>query len=529
MLDLQILWGGQSHALHLADGEHTVGRSSDSAVKIPVSRVSKQHAVLRVDGDRLFVRDLESTNGTEVEGETVGTDEVEVPRSASVSFAGAVLRRGTSAPMTMTSLSAENQVSTVLRYNLSEGYSVEARDRIVGLSSGIFELLASGDDAAEVAKAACSFVAECVSADRVVLMENQSGPAGELEARARWTRAEDDGAPLQLSSTIVDEVLSQRDSVLVANPLEDPNYGEQKSIMFLRLRSAMAAPLFDNQRVRGILYVDTADQSVQYSHEDLEVLTATANAVAVKLRNLSFESEMRTAAEIQRAILPKHLDPPQGYELEAYQVMCQAVGGDLYHCLRRANGKVLFALGDVSGKGMPAAIAMSAAMVLIGLLAEIGGELIDLAKHLHKQLYRALVEERFITMFLGELDGETGTLRYVNAGQDPPFLLRKHGGLQALEPTGMALAMIEDPVLEEAEVTLEHGDLLAVFSDGIPEATTDGSHFLGADPVKKVLEAHSGEELPAIREAMVSTVEKHLAGHPPSDDVTLLLLRRSPA
>ncbi len=529
MLDLHILWGGQAHALHLGDGEHSVGRSSDNAINIPIGRVSKRHAVIRLDGERLFVRDLESTNGTEIDGRSVGSEEVEVPRDKSVSFAGAVLQRGASAPTMMTSLSADNQVSTVLRYNIREGYSVEARDRIVSISSGIFELLASGENASEVAKAACSFVAECVSADRVVLLESQSGLAGELEARARWTRATDDGAPLQLSSTIVDEVVSQRDSVLVANPLEDPNYGEQKSIMSLKLRSAMAAPLFDNQHVRGILYVDTADISVQYSHEDLEVLTATANAVAVKLRNLSFESEMRTAAEIQRAMLPKHLDPPEGYELEAYQVMCQAVGGDLYHCLRRSDGKVLFALGDVSGKGMPAAIAMAAAMVLIGLLAEIGGELIDLAKHLHKQLYRALVEERFITMFLGELDADTGTLRYVNAGQDPPWLLRKGGELQELEPTGMALAVIEEPVLEVAEVTLEHGDLLAIFSDGIPEATVDGSSFLGTGPVKEVLKAHAGEELPKIRQALVSTVEQYLAGHPASDDVTLLLLRRSPA
>ena len=267
--------------------------------------------MIRVDGERLFVRDLESTNGTEIDGRSVGSEEVEVPRDKSVSFAGAVLQRGASAPTMMTSLSADNQVSTVLRYNIREGYSVEARDRIVSISSGIFELLASGENASEVAKAACSFVAECVSADRVVLLESQSGLAGELEARARWTRATDDGSPLQLSSTIVDEVVSQRDSVLVANPLEDPNYGEQKSIMSLKLRSAMAAPLFDNQHVRGILYVDTADISVQYSHEDLEVLTATANAVAVKLRNLSFESEMRTAAEIQRAMLPKHLDVPE--------------------------------------------------------------------------------------------------------------------------------------------------------------------------------------------------------------------------
>ncbi len=92
MLELEIAYGGKSNPLKLEDGEHTVGRSGDNAVKIPVARVSKSHAVLRVDGDRLFVSDLGSTNGTEVNGEKVTTEEVEVRPGALVSFAGTLLR-----------------------------------------------------------------------------------------------------------------------------------------------------------------------------------------------------------------------------------------------------------------------------------------------------------------------------------------------------------------------------------------------------------------------------------------------------
>jgi adenylate cyclase len=374
MLEFEITWSGSTQIIRLDDGEHTVGRASESSVQVRAPRVSKQHAVLRIAGEQLWVRDLGSTNGTEVDGRSVGNDEVEVPVDGKVSFGGAILQRAGLRSEPATSLVDDKELSTLLRFNIQQGFSDAARDRIVRFSSDLFELLASDEDAEAIGSAACRFVARCVSAHRVVLLEDR-GEATSVETRAHWTLdATDKDAPLRLSSTLVGQVMRRRDSVLVANPLEDPKYTGQESIMALSLRSAMAAPLFDNERVRGILYVDTADPRTQYSKDDLEVLTATANAVAVKLRNMSLESELRTAAKIQRRMLPDVIDPPEGFELDAYQVMCRAVGGDLYHCVPRPNGKTLVALGDVSGKGTPAALAMSAATVLIGMLAEIGGE-----------------------------------------------------------------------------------------------------------------------------------------------------------
>ncbi len=524
MANLEIVSEGKTRQIELGDGEHSVGRAGDNAVKLAVARVSKRHAVIRIVGNRLFVRDLGSTNGTEIDGERIGEAEVEVPADAAVSFGGALLRRAGTAS-TGRSLLTTADISTHIRYNVREGYSAAARDRIIDVSSELFELLASGLDAVAVETAACRFVSKCVTADRVVLLEDQGEATTDLEIRARWTRKpEDQNAPLQLSSTIVGQVTRERDSVLVANPLEDPRY-QQKSIMALSLRSAMAAPLFDNERVRGILYVDTADPLVQYSQDDLQVLAATANAVAVKLRNLSLESELRVAAQIQRAMLPEVLNPP-GYELDAFQMMCHAVGGDLYHTVKRPGGKILLAVGDVSGKGAPAALAMSAATVLIGLLAEIGGDLDQLAPLLHRQLYRAFITERFLTVFIGELDGASGKLRYVNAGHEPPLLFRVDGSVQSLDTTGMAMAMIEEPFLETAEVTLAPGDLVAIFTDGITEATADGERFLGIEPVRELVAAHRTESLSGIRKHIVSAVEGFLGGESTSDDVTLMLLRR---
>lgn len=524
MLEIEIAWGDKNHPYKLEDGEHTVGRAGDSAIQIPVARVSKSHAVVRVEGARLFVRDTGSTNGTEVDGKRIGMDEIEAGPGSLVSFAGTLLRRANAMPISRSFVSPA-QVTTRLHYKAQDGYSPAARDRIIDMNSGIFELLASGKDSEAVGTAACKFVSQWVEADRVVLLEDR-GEATHVEVRARWTREGDADAPLQLSSTIVGRVTSGRESVLVANPLEDPNFIDQHSILSLNLRSAMAAPLFDNQRVRGILYVDTASPEVQYGQDDLEVLTATANAVAVKLRNISFETEMRTAANIQRAMLPDSIDPPEGYELEPYQVMCHAVGGDLYQCLPRVNGKYLFALGDVSGKGMPAALAMGAGIVLIGMLAELEGELGDLAGTIHRQLFRSLATEQFITLFLAELDPETGGIHYINAGHEPPLIVRADGTIDSIEPTGLPMAMIEDVMLESGDAHLEPGDLLAVFSDGVPEATTDGERFLGMDVVREILVAGRDAPLEETRGKIVSAVDNYLAGEPNSDDVTLLLMRR---
>jgi serine phosphatase RsbU (regulator of sigma subunit) len=361
----------------------------------------------------------------------------------------------------------------------------------------------------------------------VVLLQDD-GEGTPLKIGGRWTVSEDKDAPLRLSSTIVGEVRERRIAVLVSNPLDDPKFLGHQSIVDLNLRSAMAAPLFDNHRVRGILYVDTANPTVQYSAEDLQVLTATANAVAVKLRNLTLERELSTAARIQKAMLPHTMTPPPGYEVDAHQLMCRSVGGDLYTFMLRPNGDLFFAVGDVAGKGMPAALAMAAATTLIKLLAEVGGDVDDVARHLHKQLFQSLPAEQFLTLFLGLLEPSTGRLRYFNAGHEPPLLLRANGEVEFLDTNGFPIALIEHMEFTPADRMFEVGDLLMLLSDGIPEATADGEHFLGFEPIRDLVVRHGKDPLPEVRDKILGEVDRFLHGEAPSDDVTLMLLRRTP-
>lgn len=530
-MEFELVIDGRLDTVDLADGDHSVGRAPGNDIQLPVASVSKSHATVRVDGERVYVRDLGSTNGTDIDGATVGQTEVELPAQATVRFAGVPLWRKISSVDSMATLLPENDVQSSTVFRPGDEVSDLARARIVEMLSGLFELVASEAESDGIEQAACNFVAEWLDADRVFLLEDE-GEGTEIVVKKRWVRVEgpkEAREVVRMSSTIVRQVLNERTSVLVANTVNDPKFAAQQSIIHLDLKSAMAAPLFDNQRVRGILYVDCSRAAVQYGTEDLQVLTATANAVAVKLRSLSLEKEIRTAARIQMAMLPEHVQiPAEGWELDVHLTMCREVGGDLYHCLTRPNGNTMLVLGDVAGKGVPASLAMAATIVLIRSLNEINIALEEMAPHLNAQLAESLAPEQFVTLFVGELHHETGELTYFNAGHEPPRLLRNGGDkISLLDSTGRPIGLLPFGEFEVDRVTIEPGDVLSVFSDGIPEATRDGNDFLGDEPVDRAMREFRSAPLKSMRESILGAVHDFLTPNEASDDVTLMLLRRT--
>lgn len=530
MIEVEFILQGQLRRFPLPDGETKVGRGPDCSLQLAEPGVSKSHAILRVDGDSLFVRDLGSTNGTYLDGQPVGGEEIEVAESATMRFASVSVwrdRGGSTAPGESILLPTEKDFNTSFTYMAGkQEIADDARDRIVGVLSELFELLASNSSRTEICDSACAFVAECLDADRVVLLQDTGRP-DDLEFLAQWVRGAARPGELRLSTTIVGKVLRNRETVLVGNALDDPDLQGQESIVALDLRSAMAAPLFDNQQVLGILYVDCSRPNVRYGMDDLQVLTAVANGVAIKLRTLSLEKEIRTAARIQLSMLPASIEVPEGWQLEAHLVMTREVGGDLYHCLPRKNGHILLAVGDVAGKGVPASLAMAATIVLLRSLNEMDTDLEQIGPHLDQQLLHSLAAEQFVTLFLADLDPETGQIQYLNAGHEPALLLRHSSGeIETIDSTGRPMALLPGGTFDVETVQLEPGDTLAIFSDGIPEATVSGDAFFGVEPLYEILKAGDEQTLPKLRREIVGQVDSYLGDAPASDDVTLMLLRR---
>src|SRR5262249_7236997 len=166
--------------------------------------------------------------------------------------------------------------------------------------------------------------------------------------------------PLAISHAILDTVLNECASVITADAAHDPRFAARESIIAQAIHSAMAVPLFDNERVLGVLYADTSDFTVQYGQEQLEILTLLANMAAVKITNarlleaeqsrLRMTQELATATRIQRALLPEAPESLPGWECVARLVTCFEVGGDLFDFHLRPDGRLLFLVGDVSGK-----------------------------------------------------------------------------------------------------------------------------------------------------------------------------------
>jgi serine phosphatase RsbU (regulator of sigma subunit) len=207
--------------------------------------------------------------------------------------------------------------------------------------------------------------------------------------------------------------------------------------------------------------------------------------------------------------------------------MCRQVGGDLYHALPRPGNKRMLALGDISGKGMPAALAMSAATVLLRALVRLPLTIDVMIDSFHEQLLESLAPEQFLTLFLAELDVEAATMTYVNAGHNPPMIVRADGSIEELPSTGLPIAMVPGVKWTVGETHLEDGELMAIFSDGIPEATLDGDSFLGEDALKECFLSRRTATLEDIQADILALVDKHLQGQPNSDDLTLMLLRKS--
>jgi phosphoserine phosphatase RsbU/P len=529
VIEIEFMLDGRLRRHTLEAGECRVGRASECELQIADPGVSKHHAVLRVDGTQLFVRDLGSTNGTDIDGNTVGAEDLEVGPHATIRFASvSVWRASEVTPYGGQSLSigTGRDFDASFTYLGGDEIATDAGVRIVGVLSELFELLASNSDREEIQSSACEFVARCVDADRVVLLRDTGRQDG-LQILAQWVRGDQPLSELRLSTTIVGRVTEDRETVLVGNALDDPDFGGKSSIVALDLRTAMAAPLFDNQHVLGILYVDCSRAQVRYEMDDLQVLTAVANAVAIKLRTLSLEKEIRTAARIQRSMLPASVQVPEGWQFDAHLVMSKQVGGDLYHCLPRPNGHLLLAVGDVAGKGVPASLAMAATIVLVRSLNEMDAEIAVMGPHLDQQLLESLAPEQFVTLFLGDLDPATGEFIYINAGHEPPLLRRHHSGeIETLKSTGRPVALLPGGVFEVERDVLEPGDLLAAFSDGIPEATVAGDEFFGLDQVLAVLRESPDKELPKVRSEILGHIDDYLGDEPASDDVTLLMIRR---
>jgi phosphoserine phosphatase RsbU/P len=272
---------------------------------------------------------------------------------------------------------------------------------------------------------------------------------------------------------------------------------------------------------------------------DRRTLALFANQAAIALENARLhrealererlEREMHLAAEIQRTILPKGAPAVPGYEVVGWNRPARQVGGDYYDLLALPDGRVELVVGDVSGKGIPAALMVSTLHSALRLLLDQAGFGPSLLERLNRHILESSLANKFITLFMAELEPSTGLLRYLNAGHNPGFLVR--GGLgggrvEELSSSGVPLGLLPNSRYQPRELVVEPGDIVCIYSDGITEAESIDEEEFGTERLIELLRKHQGFTLQEVLETLQGAVTRFARGKPQYDDQTVVLLRR---
>ena len=305
----------------------------------------------------------------------------------------------------------------------------------------------------------------------------------------------------------------------------------------IKMGIAAVVPMHIQQKTNGMILLGERLRGGLYSQADLEFLYSLGNLAIISIENARLfktalekqrmEDELNIAREIQQGLLPDKLPSIPQFDIAALTISSKEVGGDYYDVITRKQDEYVMAIGDVSGKGTPAALLMAnvqaalrALAPLCSSVAETTGQINDLT------CANTSGGSRFITFFWGILDAQTLQFRYTNAGHNPPYLLRKDGTIEKLEEGGMILGIFKTTTpYAEASVTLLPGDVLAMYTDGVSEAMNQNNEQFTEERLEAILKKSTHHSAKEIIRQIQKELENHTQGTPQSDDITMLVLK----
>ena len=243
---------------------------------------------------------------------------------------------------------------------------------------------------------------------------------------------------------------------------------------------------------------------------------------------LTLKNDLEIARDIQKAMLPQAIYNDHNIEAFGLTRPANTVGGDFYDVMPLPDGRIVVTLGDVAGKGSPAALLMALLLAMFRTLIDQGLEAAELAERLNVQVSRHSPASRFITLFFATLDPASGQLTYVNAGHTPGMLRRATGAIERLTGGGVALGMFEGSTYTAFETRLEPGDTLVLYSDGVTEAEDHKGQQFEEVGLERVVDLHATKSARDLAQAILRVVEVHAQETYLADDLTLLVVKRTP-
>lgn len=512
---------------------YLIGRGPANDLQLVNPEVSRQHAEIVFETPHFVLRDRGSRGGTMVNGQRLsGAHVLTAKDRIEIGGAGGVivvfLGAEASEPRDSTAALAlgELRVASTILESL----------RALGTGKVLDEVLALVVDSA----------IEISGAERGFIM--LAGPAEELEFKLGRRRGQvtlDRSQFDDRSQKVPSEAFTKNETLFVRD-LTSLGGGHDRS-QLLGIRSVLVVPLRQlayqeagklrgGARPIGVLYLDSHGHGMLDAAPIVGALEALAAQAAVTLENAQLyrqaiqkarmEHELRLAADIQQGLLPKGVVSGPWFSAAARTVPCREIGGDFYDHARLSDDVFSFALGDVAGKGSPAAL-MSA--LVQGILTAQHATVVSIAdavSHVNEALVRRELEGKFVTLFYGRVTAD-GRLSYCNAGHNPPLLVGRDG-VRRLERGGPVVGLFPGVVFEDDTVDLSPGDQLVVYSDGLPEAENSAGEEFGEEALESAIRVVSSLDPPRLLDALFARVATFSGEAAQNDDRTALVLRFTP-
>lgn len=527
----------------------TIGRSARSDVCIPDAFASRLHAEVRKEGDGYWLQDLGSANGTRYNGAPVKTSipllsggEIQIGETTIIFddqkpvnlSASMLISDGTEALDPSKTISFQHRRIPTTEF-LQGQFS--SRNELLGLISkvGVALLSASGLD--ETLNQVASLVFEAVPAERCVIMLRDDDNEGAMQIKVARIRGKEEVIEeVRVSGTVMDMVLKNGKSVLTADAQHDPRFASQ-TMALSGIRSVLAVPLsVDERNIFGLIYADSPTYEATFSEEHLNILTTLASVASIRVENATLleerlerermERELELATEIQQRFQPSGPPIIEGYEFQGISFSCYEIGGDYYDFIQRPDGRMLIALGDVSGKGTAAALLMSSLHAAIHAQISAKSSLDETVTSVNQYLAENTPSNRFVTLFAAELDPVRGSLKYINAGHNPPLIGRLDGSIEQLSSGGFPLGIIPAAEYEMGEMTLSPGESLVIYSDGVSEANNLAGDEFGLDRLSSVIKENLRSSAAGLRDKVESALSSFTQTAPANDDITLVIVKR---
>ncbi|MCI0531167.1 MAG: SpoIIE family protein phosphatase [candidate division Zixibacteria bacterium] len=334
---------------------------------------------------------------------------------------------------------------------------------------------------------------------------------------------------LKIGQGLIGEVAKTGEPIIVPDVRENSQYVNARP----ETMSEMVAPILLKGEIMGVLNLESNNLNA-FNEDDLEQLLVFANQVAfsierARLQRLAIDrgrmvDELSVARHIQETFLPKQNPRIPGFEIAGANISSEQVGGDYYDFISIEGNQLGIVVGDVSGKGVPAALIMAAFRA--SLKAEIRNNyaIRTIFQKVNLLLYESLERENFVTAIYGVLDPQNKIFTYSNAGHNPPMLVHSNGEIEYLTGGGLALGILPDSTYQESATRLSEGDLLLLYTDGVTEATNKAKEEYGVTRLVNLLKKHRKQSASELQKTIMESVNK-FTRTPTADDLTLVIIK----